>query len=452
MLDYSIMCPSPPIMGAVVVVDPFSTGANLAATAVKWGYRVILVVSDMLSPIAKMMAQDAGAERMLLVQHDSRPGTESSQEAALNATLKAIEQQEGFETKAPVLAIIPGAETGVELSELLATRYGTRCNQEIQLKNRRNKFRMQERLRETGVRAVTQRLCRSAAEIEHFFVKVLGGMGITSCVVKPNESAGSDSIFLCSSPEEVREAFEKIHGQFNGLGQINDGALCQEFLEGSEFVVDGVSRDGVYKVTAIWEYDKRHANGSDFVYFGMRLRSAMGDREQALVKYAEEVIKALHLMQGPSHMEIIMTPHAGPCLVEVGGRCHGGQGSWLPVTEECVGYSQVEATLNCYLRPDRFDALPSVPNLLLKQGAEVFLVSSQSGVVTSSPGVDVIRRLASFRRLELFAQVGYELRPTVDCFTRPGSVQLVHESPGMLEADYEAVRSLESSGGMFNLR
>lgn len=45
--------------------------------------------------------------------------------------------------------------------------------------------------------------------------------------------------------------------KLNGLGQLNDGALCQEFLRGSEFVIDGVSRDGVYKVVAIWQYDKR---------------------------------------------------------------------------------------------------------------------------------------------------------------------------------------------------
>jgi hypothetical protein len=89
-----------------------------------------------------------------------------------------------------VLAIIPGAETGVELAEKLATRYGTRSNNQIQLENRRNKFGMQNRLREVGVRSVTQRLCRTSEEIETFFVKVLGGMGVTKCVVKPNESAG----------------------------------------------------------------------------------------------------------------------------------------------------------------------------------------------------------------------------------------------------------------------
>jgi hypothetical protein len=30
---------------------------------------------------------------------------------------------------------------------------------------------------------------------------------------------------------------------------VHIGALCQEFLTGTEFVIDGVSRDGVYKVT-----------------------------------------------------------------------------------------------------------------------------------------------------------------------------------------------------------
>ena len=44
-----------------------------------------------------------------------------------------------------------------------------------------------------------------------------------------------------------------------------------------------------------------------------------------------------------------------------------------------MGYTQIDATLNCYLRPDRFDALPVSPVRLDKQGAEVFLVSRESG-------------------------------------------------------------------------
>lgn len=67
----------------------------------------------------------------------------------------------------------------------------------------------------------------------------------------------------------------------------------QEFLQGTEYAIDGVTRDGVYKVTAIWEYDKRFANGANFVYFGMRLRSGAGEREKAIVAYSQQVFTEL---------------------------------------------------------------------------------------------------------------------------------------------------------------
>ena len=44
----------------------------------------------------------------------------------------------------------------------------------------------------------------------------------------------------------------------------------QEFLQGKEYVVDCVTRDGVHTTTFVWVYDKREANGGGFVYFGAR--------------------------------------------------------------------------------------------------------------------------------------------------------------------------------------
>mmetsp|Transcript_8797 Transcript_8797/g.13163 ORF Transcript_8797/g.13163 Transcript_8797/m.13163 type:complete len:979 (-) Transcript_8797:119-3055(-) len=448
MIDYSLICPNPPTVGAVVIVDPFSTGANLAAMAASMGYRIILVFSEIDSPVAALVAEGTNLKPMLLVQHNSK---DRDQDRAIKETLAAIDSQEGaIGGKSPVLAILPGAETGVELAEKLATRYGTRGNGEMYTHLRRSKFSMQNAVRDAGLRAVTQALCRSEEDVRLFWASLVAaaGGGEAKCVVKPNESAGTDSVYLCQSLVETLTAFNSIHGQFNGLGQINDGALCQEYLLGTEFVIDGVSRDGVYKVTAVWEYDKRSANGANFVYFGMRLRSACGERERALVAYAEQVIQALHIVQGASHMEVIMTS-TGPCLVEVGSRCHGGEASWAVVAEECVGYTQIEATLNCYLRPDRFDALPPAPETLLKQGAEVFMVSRQRGILTATPGLAEIRSMASFRRLGMLTQVGSPMVPTVDCFTRPGSVELVNALPADLEADCARIRQMELSEELF---
>jgi biotin carboxylase len=108
-------------------------------------------------------------------------------------------------------------------------------------------------VRKAGLRAVKQKLCRTVEEVSQFTTELLavGSSGGFKCVVKPNESAGTDSVFLCKSPEEVQTAFKSIHNHSNGLGHKNDGALCQEFLSGTEFVIDGVSRDGVYKVRTV---------------------------------------------------------------------------------------------------------------------------------------------------------------------------------------------------------
>ena len=69
----------------------------------------------------------------------------------------------------------------------------------------------------------------------------------------------------------------------------------------------------------------------------------------------------------------------GPCLVEVGSRCHGGEGSWCPIADECIGYTQIGASLDAYLRPAVFDEVPLVPAPLTKFGREVFLVAHAAG-------------------------------------------------------------------------
>jgi hypothetical protein len=148
-------------------------------------------------------------------------------------------------------------------------------------------------------------------------------------------------------------------------------------------------------VVAIWEYDKRSVNGANFVYFGMRLVSGDTARSRALVEYGARVVAALGILHGPTHMEVIYQAD-GPCLVEVGARCHGGEGSWIPVAQECVGYTQLDVTLSCYLRPDRFDAIPAVP-ALLKQGREAYFVCTQTGTLMDIPGIGLLRALKSFR-------------------------------------------------------
>ena len=123
-----------------------------------WGYKLILVFSEQDSPVANLVTKGSKVEPTLLVQHDS---TASNQAEALKKTLASIVGQ-----GSPILAIIPGAETGVELADRLASSYGTRCNGMDLSLARRNKFQMQEVLAQQGkIRTVKQFLCRTEQEV-----------------------------------------------------------------------------------------------------------------------------------------------------------------------------------------------------------------------------------------------------------------------------------------------
>jgi hypothetical protein len=100
---------------------------------------------------------------------------------------------------------------------------------------------------------------------------------------------------------------------------------------------------------------------------------------QELIKYADGVLNALGILEGPSHMEVMYCAD-GPCLVEVGSRCHGGEGTWLPVAQECIGYTQVSATLDVYLSGKLFDSLPSSTFKLKKAGRDVDMVNRIGGM------------------------------------------------------------------------
>lgn len=193
---------------------------------------------------------------------------------------------------------------------------------------------------------MTQAMCVSEDQVKAF-VRSLPGNS-SRCVVKPVQSAGSDDVFLCANEDEALTAFSRIMGTMNGIGLSNECVLVQEYLKGKEYVIDKVSLDGVHKLVGIWEYEKRSVNGANFVYFGMRLMSPDSEKMQIMVRYADKVLDALGIQHGPSHMEVMLDnwgtaeePQYVPCLVEVGARCQGGEGTWLPMAKEALGFTPV---------------------------------------------------------------------------------------------------------------
>jgi biotin carboxylase len=227
--------------------------------------------------------EGSNTDYVATVQHNDN---DPNQENALNETVVALKA-----LPYRIVAILAGAETGVELADSLSHRMGLRSNGEEGSLARRNKYYMGESVRNAGHRAVLQAKCSSLDQVETFIDTIKTTP--FKCVCKPTQSGGSDDIFLCNTKEEALMAFKSIHGKINGLGLINDTVLVQEFLVGKEYVIDKVSRDGVHKLVAIWEYDKRSINNSHFIYFGMRLMKSDSPKMRKMIAYADNVLDAL---------------------------------------------------------------------------------------------------------------------------------------------------------------
>lgn len=109
-------------------------------------------------------------------------------------------------------------------------------------------------------------------------------------MLKPLASAGSDGVYFAASEAEARTAFDTILGGRNVFGADNGAVLIQEFLQGTEYVVDSVSHRGQHRVCCLWEYDKRKTNEAAFVYYGLRLfETPDRQRERRLAEYAHKV-------------------------------------------------------------------------------------------------------------------------------------------------------------------
>jgi hypothetical protein len=207
-----------------------------------------------------------------------------------------------------------------------------------------------------------------------------------------------------------------------------------------------LSVEGHHRTVAIWEYDKRSVNGAQFVYYGMRLyESEDGEREDALVKYMHLVLDALDVKHGSSHGEIMWTS-TGPCLIEVGSRPHGGEGTFVSMTEKPIGYNQLSVLIDAHENRSKFYALPERPAKLMAHSMEACLVNTTEGHLESIPGIDEVRKLESFVADEIKVDIGGFMPITVDFITSPGSIMLCHEDKEVLERDQEKIHELMSSG------
>merc|ERR1719401_3195876 len=365
--------------------------------------------------------------------------SEVEEESTLAETAAAVRRAAG---SMPIVACIVGGESGVTLADSLSYELKVVSNGIFSGGDRRNKSVQQKAIKAAGLRAVREACGKTYSEVSSFVESEALPM-----VVKPVESCGSDGVKLCKTMQEVKAHFHLLMESQRKVGAQDAAVLCQEFLKGTEYVVDHVSRNGVHKCVMVWVYDKRPTNGADFVYYGMIPVDVATPEAQQLIRYTEGVLDALKLDNGPTHGEVMMTAD-GPCLVEMNCRAHGWDGAWVPLAKMLTGgYAQPGVAVDSHVALNAFDMTPmTYPSPFKAAGQNVMLVSFFSGTVRSTPGYDKMRMLPSFVALQTGVTVGTKVELTVDLFTAVGVLVLANSDAKKMEADLAEVRRMEKEG------
>jgi len=224
-------------------------------------------------------------------------------------------------------------EDDVELTADMARELGLPYHTKDAASTARSKFSTQEVLDLKGVpaarRAVVGNLSLAEDQGEHAallqrFRAAAARVGFPA-VLKPVSGAAAIGTERVNSMDEAVKAFERISALINprtdAIFANNSDLLLMQYLDGHEYDVDLVMRDGKVMFESI--ADNKPTREPSFLATGSRLPSTLSAADQrASIDQAIASAKALGLTDGVIHMEGKVTSE-GPRLIEANARMGG---------------------------------------------------------------------------------------------------------------------------------
>ncbi|KUI97200.1 ATP-grasp domain-containing protein [Vibrio sp. MEBiC08052] len=407
----------------VVLVDAYSSGNDLAHEFIKKGYRCAHVQSRKNLPTN--LLDSFRDDDFFINLHYEDNNTVS--------TLKDFD----------VIAVIAGCETGIEVADDLAAELHVNGNNKNTSNVRRNKYLMQQSLIDANLRHIPTYSVTTQADAMCHAEALLNDY--SKVVIKPVDSAGTDSVFVSGNLDAVLEHSNRLLNKSNQLNLKNKAIILQPFIDGEEYVVDTVSYAGSHKICAIWKMGKGSYNGCDSICEFTELTSLDAQTYSTLKEYVFSVLDAIGIEYGAGHSELFLTSD-GWTLIETGARPHGA--GFPALSSLALKRTQIDEFVLSICSPKQFltsvdEDYKPLRHLKIKE-----LISSGSGIVESVKHVDTILNLPSYKASHM-PSYGQKITFTTDVFTSPGWIALSHRNYDQLTADYNFIVSLEKQG-MFN--
>ena len=356
-----------------------------------------------------------------------------------------IDEDEDFEVfveklrKYDLKGVFPGTEVGVRLADRINKALGLKGNDDVTTYLRCTKKGMGEALGKAGLRRIETAVITCDDDIRRFWKD----HDLDKCVIKYSETAGTDGLKICSACEDAIAHYNVIKNRPNHYGKMGVDLLIQEYIGGTEYIVNSISCEGKHMITDIWVYNKVQAEDGTLAYDYVKLVKNLGPGHTDLVQYAYKVLDAVEMKWGPCHTEIKID-RKGPVLIETNARPMG-LAMTAPYLDEALGHHQTDLALAAYLDPTSFDRMARKAYNPPKYAMMKLLIVPEAIIGSFAPMFVFSNMIRSTREILFFGKEGInEYSRTVDLDSSPIAIKMINSDYGELTKDYELLRTVEA--------
>lgn len=416
--------------GKIVIIECISSSANYISDIRELGYEPVLM--ELWVPSWKKQSLRKWHDEYYSLNEDPVP-------EIIQAPQDYAEILELVESLNPVL-IIPGGDSAIDLAMRLSDDLGLTGNAPEIISPMQDKSVTQSALKNAGLRYIDTLLIHTIDDALQFFHK----KGDSPVIIKRERGASSIGVILCRTEEEITKA---IKGQciFFEDGTFVDKVIIQEYINGTEYVVDTISCRGEHRTIFAMRYRKQLLNDSRKIYDVDEYIDSNAEEYRYLSDYMFKVLDAIGITYGPVHSEI-MVDENGPVLIEVNCR-PAGTSVKRSYQDRILGCHETKEALDAYLYPESF------PEKIKKYGRYGHLICPAMVKNMIMPYDVFVKRLKyeeTAGKLESFVYMltngeNCVYEKTIDLGNQAGMIFLANEDKDQLEKDCEYLRYLEKN-------
>ena len=211
-------------------------------------------------------------------------------------------------------------------------------------------------------------------------------------IVKPTDNSGSRGVVLVHNKEELDEAISY------SIKESREGnIILEEYMWGPEVSVEVITLEGEPNVLQIT--DKLTTGEPHFVEMGHSQPSRLSRKVQEEIRnLAVKACKAVGLVNGPAHAEIIITEE-GPKMVEIGVRM-GGDNITTHLVPLSTGIDMTKAMIQiaCGEKPDIQKKIDKASAIRFFEGSE--------GKIVNITGVEAAKSILGVKEIIFTKKIG----------------------------------------------